>query len=226
MSVIHLLLESRHWYDIAYILLDEIHNPRALTLLILEYILYLRAIEHDDCARVKVLLVSATLMSPIIAAIRDRLAEAGLRQGEYIVPHPDSGQISFLWDGSGKGVCEKPVNWNKIPSVTVKACLATPLMIDWLRRVKWQSSQILFIVAGSREMDLMRIALLQASARRKASWLIHCVSARSPRRELERVRNILKQQLFSYTTPDRLLVMTAGICKDSVTLHINGVINR
>ena len=64
MLVIHLLLESRHWYDIAYILLDEIHNPRALTLLILEYILHLRAIGDKRCARVQVLLVSETLMSP------------------------------------------------------------------------------------------------------------------------------------------------------------------
>ena len=143
------------------------------------------------------LLVSATLMSPIIAAIRNRLGEAGLRQGEFIVPHPDSGQISFLWDGDVKGVCEKPVNWNKISSVTKKACLATPLMIDWLRKTKWQSSQILIIVAGNREIDLMRIALLQAYARRKASWQIHRVSARSPPGELERVCKMLKQQLFS-----------------------------
>ena len=81
------------------------------------------------------------------------------------------------------------------------------------------------MVAGVQEADAMRLALIKASTKPGAHWQILCTTAMSPPGDAERIALRLQRQRFGQRCTPILWVHTAGTCEDSVTYHINGLIN-
>ena len=70
MSALHLLMNSERWDEIANILLDEIHKPELLTLVLLEFLIKLLKDKDPRCEGLRLLLVTATPSTRIVQRIQ------------------------------------------------------------------------------------------------------------------------------------------------------------
>jgi len=129
----------------------------------------------------------------------------------------------FLFEVDGCGF-DLPVGLGK-KNLVQRVGVVAPMIVRWLWKERHESSQVLVIVPGDREMDMVRLALLSASARGGASWQVSCVNSKSGGQTLARLCKVLERQAYRPNFPTQFLVVTAGLCDDSVTFPINGLIN-
>ena len=98
-------------------------------------------------------------------------------------------------------------------------------MIQWLRYVRHQSAQILVAVAGRAEVDMMAWALCDASKKCRGGWRVHSITPDYYTSEFPKVCQLLEKQRCSAAGPPQFVVLTAGVGEDSITMHVNGLIN-
>ena len=204
--------------------LDEIHGLRALTLVILEYLLGLIVAGDPRCRRVKIILVTATPTSPTMSVIKKCVTAKQLRFGEFrLNSGVSSRRVVDLFDGEG-GRYSFPHVWSQM-SIIDQACHSVTLMIRWLRDNRGQSAQILVIVAGKAEVDMMTLALRDVSKKCAGGWRVHGIMPERSPFEFPRVCELLDKQRFAARSPTQIVVLTAGIGEDSLTMYINGLID-
>ena len=90
MSASHLLMNSERWDEIANILLDEIHKPELLTLVLLEFLIKLLKDKDPRCEGLRFLLVTATPSTTIVQRIKKSIIDAGLQEEKYTLRTPAS----------------------------------------------------------------------------------------------------------------------------------------
>ena len=81
------------------------------------------------------------------------------------------------------------------------------------------------IVAGRAEVDVMTLALLDASKKCAGGWHVHGIMPECSTSEFPRVCELLDKQRFAAASSSQIVVLTAGIGEDSLTLYVNGLIN-
>ena len=72
---------------------------------------------------------------------------------------------------------------------------------------------------------MMVLALCDASKKCRGRWCVHGISPESYASEFPKVCKVWEEQKFFYHGLPQIVVLTAGVGEDSMTLYVNGLIN-